>query len=361
MKIRITAAWFAMAICAGVEAGEKIESIKARAIQGDATSQASLAEAYYYGQGVRKNYGSSFNWSKRAADQCNPMGQYRLGTLLQQGKGCQKNKQRATELFKCAFPGLLKLAQQKLAQHDHNHAQCMRAQCMLGVIFDYGLGHQPDLRQAEKWYHLSALQGNVHAQFYLGLLHDADNKLLPNDAKAVIWYKKAAQQGHAKAQFYLGLMLNSGRGTPANQMEAEDWFRRAAEAGLVNAQLHLGQWSRLHGNPKESAKWYRRAALNNSPGAQLYMGNLHEKGNGVLLDFAMSYAWFNIAALSAVTPQDRKKAEAARDRIREGKPITFVLDSQRLSRELIKQMDRIGQSTPSSEDPAFQGETPSNP
>jgi TPR repeat protein len=355
MKIRITAAWFAMAICAGVEAGE-IELIKAQANRGDATSQASLAEAYYYGQGVRKNYDSSFKWSERAEAQGNPMGQYRLGTLLHAGKGCQENKQRATKLFKIAFPGLMKLAQQKLTQPANNHAQCM-----LGVIFDYGLGCQPDLRQAEEWYHLSALQGNVNAQFYLGLLHDADNKLLPNDAKAEIWYRKAAQQGHAKAQFFLGLMLNSGRGAPANQMEAEDWCRRAAEAGLLDAQLHLGQWSRLHGNPKESAKWYRQAALNNSPVAQLRMGNLHEKGTGVLLDDAMAYAWFNIAALSAVTPQDRKKAEAARDRIREGKPITFVLDGQRLSRELIKQMDRIGQSTPSSEDPAFQGETPSNP
>jgi len=231
---------------------------------------------------------------------------------------------------------------------------------MLGVIFDYGLGRQPDLRQAEEWYRLSALQGDVNAQFYLGLLHDEDHKLLPNDAKALIWYGKAARQGHAKAQFFLGLMLNSGRGAPANQMEAEDWCRRAAEAGLLDAQLYLGQWSRLHGHPKESAKWYRRAALNNSPGAQLYMGNLHEKGTGVLLDFAMSYAWFNIAAFSAVTPQDRKKAEAARDRIREGKPVTFVLEGQRLSRELIKEME-IGQSTPSSEDPAFQGETPQTP
>ena len=352
MKIRITAAWFAMAIFAGVEAGE-IELIKAQANQGDATSQARLAEAYYYGQGVRKNYDSSFEWSGRAAAQGNPMGQYRLGTLLHAGKGCQENKQRATKLFKLAFPGLLKFAQ-------HNHAQCMHAQCMLGVIFDYGLGRQPDLRQAEEWYRLSALQGDVNAQFYLGLLHDEDHKLLPNDAKALIWYGKAARQGHAKAQFFLGLMLNSGRGAPANQMEAEDWCRRAAEAGLLDAQLYLGQWSRLHGHPKESAKWYRRAALNNSPGAQLYMGNLHEKGTGVLLDFAMSYAWFNIAAFSAVTPQDRKKAEAARDRIREGKPVTFVLEGQRLSRELIKEME-IGQSTPSSEDPAFQGETPQTP
>ena len=90
------------------------------------------------------------------------------------------------------------------------------------------------------------------------------------------------------------------------------------------------------------------------------MGNLHEKGTGVLLDYAMAYAWFNIAALSAVTSQERVKARVERERISRGKPITFVLEGQTLSRELIKEME-IEKSIPSSEDPAFQGETPSNP
>jgi TPR repeat protein len=61
---------------------------------------------------------------------------------------------------------------------------------LLGQCFDYGLGVEKNMKDAEYWYLKAAQRDVVKAQLALGKLYANDANLMDN-VKAVLWYKKA--------------------------------------------------------------------------------------------------------------------------------------------------------------------------
>ncbi len=76
------------------------------------------------------------------------------------------------------------------------------AQFHLGQMFEEGLGVKQDFVQAVDWYTKAAEQGNALAQFKLGLSY-AKSQGVPVDViLAYKWFSLAAAAGDIKAQIY---------------------------------------------------------------------------------------------------------------------------------------------------------------
>ena len=110
------------------------------------------------------------------------------------------------------------------------------AQVALGQMYEHGNGVDQSYKQARKLYELSAVQGNVNAQFRLGFLHkNGKVKEGPRDEVAKYYYELAAHDGMADAQTALGIMFSrgfveNGKTVQSNET-AREWFMKAAKQG----------------------------------------------------------------------------------------------------------------------------------
>lgn len=207
----------------------------------------------------------------------------------------------------------------------------VRAQFLLGEMFDFGLGIPESRTDAVRWFSLAAEQGHSDAQYNLGRLYDEESDwsteetlveflsrggVIKDAREAARWYHLAAEQGHARAQFFLGLKYAQGDGVLKDPEEAELWLRQGAEQGNMQFQRNLG-WIYANGDgvmrdTAEAVKWYLLAAQQGHPDAQKTLGQMYADGDGVLENFVKAHMWFNIA--SAIGhPSAAEKREAIED------------------------------------------------
>jgi uncharacterized protein len=114
------------------------------------------------------------------------------------------------------------------------------AQFNLGQAYKLGRGVPADLKQAEEWYRLAALQGHVQAEDNFGLVMFQNG----NRQQAMQWIEKSANRGEPRAQYILGTALFNG------DLVAKDWVRayalmtRSSASGLAPASTSLAQMDR---------------------------------------------------------------------------------------------------------------------
>ena len=89
-----------------------------------------------------------------------------------------------------------------LQASQENNAE---AQLRIGMMYFTGKGVPKDRAETEKWYKLSAQNGNSHALYILGSWYEYGREGYAIDyQKASDYYLKAAQKGHARSQCHLG-------------------------------------------------------------------------------------------------------------------------------------------------------------
>ena len=93
---------------------------------------------------------------------------------------------------------------------------------------------------ALRWYVRAAEAGDARAQFLLAIRLENGIGVDTDLVQAAAWYRKAAEGGHAEAQFKLGTLLEQGRGVAVDLKAAFGWYRLAAESGLAAAQYNYG-------------------------------------------------------------------------------------------------------------------------
>ncbi len=89
---------------------------------------------------------------RKAAEEGDAVGQFRLGREYENGKGVAKDEEEAVKWYR-------KSAEQGYA----------KAQTSLGRMYSNGKGVKRDLVEATKWYRKAAEQGDVDAKKWLGL------------------------------------------------------------------------------------------------------------------------------------------------------------------------------------------------
>lgn len=103
-----------------------------------------------------------------------------------------------------------------------------KAQTVLGMLYQNGLGVEKDIKVALYWLEKAAAQGLREAESYLGHLY-LEGKFVEKDwDKAEHWLLKAAKQGQREAQVHLGLMYLDDTWAKKDIRHAEVWLREAA-------------------------------------------------------------------------------------------------------------------------------------
>jgi TPR repeat protein len=179
---------------------------------------------------------------------------------------------------------------------DHGNA---RAQAMIAMMYEKGLGVAQDYSQAVQWYFKSANQGDASGEAGLGglLAKTREDKY---NRDAMMWLRKAADQGNADAEFSIAAMYFRGQGVQEDDAQAAIWFRKAADQGNVDAQAMLGTlYLNGLGVPQDytqALNLFRKPADLGNVDAQFALGILYMAGWGVKADRDQAEAWFRKAA-----------------------------------------------------------------
>ena len=210
--------------------------------------------------------------------------QYHLGFLYGEGRGVERNPQKALHWFRRAA--------------DKGD---VKAQYAVGLA----LSRQADKREAAQWFRRAADQGMVDAQFQLALFYEKGDGVAVDEAEARRLYRAAAKKDNA-AMFNLALMLDEGRGGPPDLNGAIDLYIRAAQASLPAAQHALCELL-LDGrgvtrNLEDAAGWCRAAAQQDHAPAQLLLATFYALGRGIEPDEARAAAWLMVAAKLGFPP-----------------------------------------------------------
>ncbi len=206
-------------------------------------------------------------------------------------------------------------------------------QLKLAYMYEQGLAGPVDKISAQKWYTISAEQGQPIAQYLLGRLYQlAWTAPQPDYAQAKNWYGKAQEQyapaavalgflydtvednyeqaklGYelgAKAndpvsKYNLGLIYEKGKGEPVNAAKAKDLYLQAAEDGHTQAMVQLaGFYFNGIAGPRDhqqALNWYRKAAEKGDRDALYQLGLMSETGVGTKLDFDDSIKYYEQSA-----------------------------------------------------------------
>jgi TPR repeat protein len=251
--------------------------------QGDVLAQYKLARAYAEGVGLKKDMQKSVFWYTKSAEQGYMPSQIELGIIYTNGKGVPKNYSEAIRLFQLAVskydkepledvdnidprPYLdsakLELSKELAAKGDVNEQYSLaerylnadgvledetkaveflkqaashghlEAQRRLGNAYSLGVGGvAKDHKKAEKWWTLSAKNGNTTAQLLLAEKYFQGGQLTKDIAKSIYWYQQASAQGSNVAQMRLAVFYETGNGVKKDLVLAYAWANLAASNG----------------------------------------------------------------------------------------------------------------------------------
>ncbi|NKN34504.1 tetratricopeptide repeat protein [Marichromatium bheemlicum] len=106
-------------------------------------------------------------------------------------------------------------------------------------------GEQRRLGEAADWIRKAAEQDHVRAQLVMGGLYEKGRGVIQDYESALAWYRRAAAQGDPQAMARLGRMLRTGRGVEKNLVEAYVWLNLAAARGDPHAEIDRDRLRRM--------------------------------------------------------------------------------------------------------------------
>jgi TPR repeat protein len=182
-------------------------------------------------------------WVEFAARHGLAAAQLRLGRILLEGTGVDKDEAAALGWFKTA------------ARSGDADAMNMAGRC-----HENGWGTPKDNAIAADWYRRSAEAGHDWGEYnYANMLFDGLG--VPADLPGSLgWYLKACAQGHARAMNQVGRCFEEGWGVAHDLAFAADWYRKSAEGGYFRGQYNHGAMLAAAGRTQEAALWYGKAS-----------------------------------------------------------------------------------------------------
>ncbi len=253
-----------------------------------------------------------------------------LFSLSHLGSSLAGAREEGLKAFRAGnYAQVLKLWQPLAEQGD------TELQYNLGVMYSQGRGVEKDTQKAIHWLQLAASQGDRDALARLGKIYALQKKY----TLAEPLLRQAAEQGQASAQYNLAVLYANGWGLPEDQELALRWYYKAAEQGHPAAQFNLGV---MHENGqgipadyKEAFRWYDKAARQGDADAQANLGRLYFQGKGTPRDKLLAYAWFSAAAEQGVENAKKNKAYVFNKLSTENR-----LKADHLAKEYIRQFNR---------------------
>ena len=269
-----------------------------------------MGKRFYYGVSnweVNHNYEKAIYWYSIAAESGNNEAICELANCYSDGKGVQKDVNKALELYK------------KAASNGYGFA-CVS----IGGLFKYGdLG--PNYEEALKWYKKAVEMGEDYAQEYVTEMEDKINGIEQNEKKFLekiisgeevggtfgIAYK-CALAGDPTGQALLGEFYYIGFRVKQNFSEAIKWFTTVLQnaddstSSIMNKIAYSSAFYNLgrcyyfgHGfeqNYTKAFEYFKKAAEDGYPQAQNNVGMCYYHGTGVVRNVTEAKKWIQKAA-----------------------------------------------------------------
>jgi uncharacterized protein len=201
---------FSMLTAANLSALEPdvISELTAKATQGDAAAQLSLAVRLRDGHGVKKNDAEAMLWAHRSADQGNAAAMDFVGFAYLRGAVVQRQPEVAVGYFK------------------------------------------------------AAAEESVTAAFNLGQCYYGAQGTAQDCELALTWWEKAAERGHGRAAATAAMAYYSGEGVSRDLVKARKLAERAAELGNASGLVVLGEMQFQAGElDAAKASWTKASML----------------------------------------------------------------------------------------------------
>jgi len=142
----------------------------------------------------------------------------------------------------------------------------------LGYAYEFGIGTSLSIKEATKYYEMSAKQNNAIGMTNLADLYIQENKL----KKAKPLLVKAAEKEYGYAQYLLA--MNFFDLYSENNKEALFWLEKAANNDEPEALFQLGVYYSEGNDLAKSIKYYQRAAELNHADAALELSYIYDEG-----------------------------------------------------------------------------------
>jgi TPR repeat protein len=102
-----------------------------------------------------------------------------------------------------------------------------QAQHLVGVIYEYGIGIQQDLKKAVSYYRRAAEQRYVESMYHLALMYVYGRGTETQHLRGLSLFEAGCSANHAPSCHYMGIMKTYGYGTGVDYQEAALWFEKS--------------------------------------------------------------------------------------------------------------------------------------
>jgi TPR repeat protein len=252
----------------------------------------SLGGLYYRGQGVEQSYEKAFDLYLKSAKQGFPYADFEVAKMYREGIGTNKNETESNKFFRSAFMGFVTLEKQS---HDD------KIQYRLGWMLQNGVGTEKDVGEAKRYYEKSAKLGNTFACYLLAKLILAEENPTKDEInKAIEYLREASEGGNQFAQYSLGKVYLNGNFVEKDIYKAVELFKLSSEQGNEYAAYQLGKLY-LKGEDiakdiLSSMKWLLLSAEKGNQYGQYLLGKIYLIGEDVPRDKEEATRWFTLSA-----------------------------------------------------------------
>ncbi|HEY1892816.1 MAG TPA: tetratricopeptide repeat protein [Steroidobacteraceae bacterium] len=182
-------------------------------------------------------------WVRCAAECGVAAAQLRLGRMLLDGSGLERQEQAAFGWFARAA-----------AQGDPE------AMNMVGRCHENAWGVPLDLERAAASYRASAAGGHDWGRYNYGSLLFDGRGVVPDLPQALRWFLQAAAQGHGRAMNMVARCMEEGWGCSRSAEDAAYWYCQSARSGYFRGQFNHAMLLTERGLPDAAAEWFTKAA-----------------------------------------------------------------------------------------------------
>ena len=222
-----------------------------------------LAQCYFYGNGIDEDKGKAYYLYKAEAESGNANAQYMVGEYYWNGFAAVRKDMNS------AYSWYYKAAEQKQT----------KALVKAGVCCMYGYGTDIDYGKAFSFLKSADDLGEESGAYYLGLCYEAGLGTEPSPKKAFELYS-LSEGMNDKSRFKMATCYRNGIGVQKDVDKATDILLRLARNNFVLAQTELADLYMEGNNFRSGVNWYREA-LETSAYANYRIGECYQIGRGL--------------------------------------------------------------------------------
>ncbi|MCQ4936014.1 MobP3 family relaxase [Anaerotignum propionicum] len=251
----------------------------------------SLGSQYLRGQGVEQNDEQAFALYLRSAKQGFPYADFEVAKMYRDAIGTDKNEGESNVHFKKAFVGFTALEKQS---HDD------KIQYRLGWMLQNGIGTEKDISKAKEYFQKSAKLGNTFACYSLAKIILGEESPTAKDVETAVGYlKTASDSGNQFAQYALAKINFEGKHITQDIAKAVELFTLSAEQDNEWAAYRLGKIYLTEVNCKNissAVHWLTKSSEHGNQFAQYQLGKMFLMGKVVPRDKETAIKWFMLSA-----------------------------------------------------------------